>query len=188
MRNDIGVEIDVDFGRAQHTGIDHRGEVALAVKVVRGERTGRYVARITRDGAHAVEVECLAVEDVADETFFQQIDEILGRAAAHEAGFHVGLLHHCVRDSRQRPARFRPPRLKGEAVAHDARVAQKSRDEFGDAQAVGGARDLRRAADDLCRIADGVDLDDIVDIVALDLPGTQGKGTRLSVTTMTRSA
>ena len=49
-------------------------------------------------------------------------------------------------------------------------VAQEARDQLGNAQTVGTARNLRRAADDLGRIADRIDLDDVIYVVALDLP------------------
>ena len=65
--------------------------------------------------------------------------------------------------------------LEREAVAHDAAVAQEARNQLGNAQAVGTARDLRGAADDLRGIADGIDLDDVVHVVALDLPGNAGE-------------
>ncbi len=131
--------------------------------------------RIGGDRLHRIEVEGLPVEDVAGEAFLQHVDQVLGRTAAHEAGLDAGLLHHAreVVDEGQRDAACSS--LEGEAVAHDAAVAQKSRDEIRDAQAVGAARDLRGAADDLRRIADGFDFDDVVHVVALDLPGNAGK-------------
>ena len=49
-------------------------------------------------------------------------------------------------------------------------------DHLGDQQPVGALRDLGGAGDDLRRVADGWNLHDIVDVVALDLPGNAGEG------------
>ena len=48
--------------------------------------------------------------------------------------------------------------------------------ELGDPQPVGRARDLRGSGNNLRRVADRLDLDHIIDIVSLDLPGHAGKG------------
>ncbi len=52
---------------------------------------------------------------------------------------------------------------------------RKARHELRDTQAVGGARDLGSAGDDLRRIADRFDFNDVVDVVALNLPGNAGE-------------
>ena len=67
------------------------------------------------------------------------------------------------------------PAWKENPLLHDSGFAQEASDKFGDAQAIGRARDLRGAGDDLRGIADGVDFDDVVDVVALDLPGNAGE-------------
>jgi hypothetical protein len=87
--------------------------------------------------AHAVEVECLPVENVVREAFFQQFDQVLDRSAAHEAGLHSRLLHHLleIADGRQRNSAR--TRLEREAITHDARIAQ------------GNALQTRRCAGDL---------------------------------------
>ena len=46
--------------------------------------------------------------------------------------------------------------LEGEAVTHDAAVAQEAGNQLGNPQAVGLARDLGGATDDLRGIADGI--------------------------------
>ena len=78
MGHDIRIEVDVDLGCAQHGGVNHRSKVTLAVKVVRGERTGGHMTRIAGDRMHCIQVERLPVENVSDETFAEQIDQVLG--------------------------------------------------------------------------------------------------------------
>ena len=134
------------------------------------------MARIAGDGADRVEIEGLAVKNVADQAFLQQVDQIFGRAAADKAGFHVGLAHHAGQVIHKRQRDAAGACLEGKAVAHDAAVAQEARYQFGNPQPVGTARDLRGAADDLRGIADGVHFDDIVHVVALNLPGHAGEG------------
>ncbi len=65
--------------------------------------------------------------------------------------------------------------LERESIAHDAGIAQEARDKFGDPQAVGRARDLRRARNNLRRIADRVHFHHVVDVVALNLPRNAGE-------------
>ena len=62
-----------------------------------------------------------------------------------------------------------------EAVFHDAGVTEEASHELGDAQAFGRACDLGGAGDDFRGIADGIDLDDVVHVVALNLPGDAGE-------------
>ena len=56
---------------------------------------------------------------------------------------------------------------------------EKSRDQFGDAQAVGRASDLGRARNNFRGIADRVHLNNVVDIVALNLPGHAREGNQI---------
>src|SRR5436309_12875279 len=93
MGDNIRVEVEIDFGSAKNNGIHHRSKAALAVIVVRSEGRCRYMPRIAGDRAHSVEIECLAVEDIVGESFFQQLDEKLGRTAANKAGFYSVLSH-----------------------------------------------------------------------------------------------
>ncbi len=44
------------------------------------------MARVLGDRAHGVEVEGLTVEDVVGQALAQHLDQVAGRAAAHEAG------------------------------------------------------------------------------------------------------
>ncbi len=103
----------------------------------------------------------------------------MGRAAAHEARFHAIFFHHAAQvvDERQRDAAR--TRLEGKSVAHDSRIAQEAGHVLRHPQAVGRARDLRGAGNNLRRIADGIDFHDIIDIVALNLPGNAGEGNQI---------
>jgi hypothetical protein len=62
--DNVGVEVRIDFGRAQHDGIHEGREVSFPVVVVRSERRSRHVARIVRHRLHAAEIERLPVENV----------------------------------------------------------------------------------------------------------------------------
>ena len=74
----VGVKVYVDFGCAQHYRVHQRGEVSLAVIVVRSEWRGRHMARIAANRLHPVEIKGLPIENVISQTFLQQFDEKLG--------------------------------------------------------------------------------------------------------------
>ena len=69
--------------------------------------------------------------------------------------------------------------LERKSIAHDTRVAEKSRDQFGDAQAVGRAGDLGRSLNNFRGVANRVHLHDIVDVIALNLAGHAGEGNEI---------
>ena len=132
----VGVEVYIDFGGAEHHRVHHRGEISLAVKVVRGERRGRDVARIAGDGAHCVEIEGLAIEDVIDQALLQHLHQVLARTAAHESRFDSLFAHVTAQvvDESQRDSPC--PRLERKAIAHDSRVTEETGDHLRNQQAV----------------------------------------------------
>src|SRR5262249_10258791 len=107
--------------------------------------------------------------------FLEKFDEILCGAAADEAGFDAVFPHHAAQIIDESKGNATGSGLERESVFHDARFAQEAGDELGNAQAVGRARELGGAGDDFRGIADRVDFDDVVDIVALNLPGDAGE-------------
>ena len=175
VRDDVGVEVDVDLGRAEHGGVDERGEVALAVPVVAGERAGHDVVGVVAHRADAVQVEGLAVEDVVGEALFEHLDEVFRAAAADEAGLDLPLAHVVAEVDGEAEGGAAGAGLEAEAVAHDADVADELGGHFGDHQAVGALGQLGGAGDDLARVADLVEDDDLVHVVALNLPRHAGE-------------
>jgi len=173
---DVDVEIEVDLRRTQHRDLEDPGEAALGMIIIRNKGIGLDVAGMVAQGAHSVEVEALAVEDIAGEAVLEHIDHIPGRPAADEIGHHARLVHefaHIFDKGERNPA---GAGLKAEmGIGHEARLADKAGGILGDEKTGGRTGDLGRARDDLARVADGVDHHDIIDVAALDAPGMAGK-------------
>src|SRR5215470_7728285 len=107
--------------------------------------------RIAGDRAHSLEVESLPIENVVCEALFQKFHQILCRPSTNKARLYSGLLHHPLEVTHKCQGDSTRPCLKGEAIAHDAGVAQETCDELRDSQTVWRSGDLRGAGDDLRR-------------------------------------
>jgi len=126
--------------------------------------------RIAGDGAHRVEIECLPVENVLGEPFFQHLDQILRRAPTHEARCDARLFHHRLEVLHECQRDAACARLERKTIAQNARTFEEVCHQFADAQPIRRSCDLRGAADDLRRITNTWYFDDVIHIVALDLP------------------